>query len=376
MRKYFIVFLFVFFGLISQIASARTIETECEYISNCTFETGSIKMTPEGKTINPYHSNFAAIALTLSDNFLTDHQDTVKNYFKWYIAHLNKPDKNDVNCTIYDYKIEDGQEVSKDIMDSTDSYAATFLSLAYSFVKNGGSSDFVKGYKDNLRCIAESIEATLSPQDLTYAKPDYHIAYLMDNSEVYAGFRDYVKLLQDENTLNDPETADYYLDLRDRIGESIEELLWNSESEEYIIAYGESPPNWEEWYPDATANVWPCLFELPQANPERCQKLFKKLLDYHPTWLNGTADTSGFPWCSINNVAISVSENSTANDFNDWLVEHFDSTNWEYPYYCGEAGWRISYLNKWEKQNESSSDDDDDDDDTVSSWISVYQEEA
>ena len=110
-------------------------ETETAWLASLQLENGAIPMTknPNGTvTMNPYFADVAALALL--DN-AEKYAENVKKYMDWHFAHLNtnKTDYNRMDATIYDYNItlENGKivkEESKGSYDSTDSYAATFLS--------------------------------------------------------------------------------------------------------------------------------------------------------------------------------------------------------------------------------------------------------
>src|SRR5438309_8811545 len=95
-------------------------------------------------------------------------------------------------CTIYDFKVSGSTETPTNDADSTDSYAATFLSLAWAYWKTGdpNARAYIQTLKYPLDCIGGVIVQTKQPNGLTWAKPDYQIQYLMDNCEVYRGLRD------------------------------------------------------------------------------------------------------------------------------------------------------------------------------------------
>jgi hypothetical protein len=62
----------------------------------------------------------------------------VQAWMRWYLNHINYPaDKWGLACTIYDFKVSGSNETSTNDADSTDSYAATFLSLAWAYWKTG-----------------------------------------------------------------------------------------------------------------------------------------------------------------------------------------------------------------------------------------------
>ena len=116
-------------------------ESETAYLATMQLPNGALPMTyaKNGElTMNPYFADFAALALL--DN-TEAYADIVVKYMDWHFDHLNtkEEDFNGLDGTIYDYKItmKNGEIVSEkistpenaDSYDTTDSYAATFLTV-------------------------------------------------------------------------------------------------------------------------------------------------------------------------------------------------------------------------------------------------------
>ena len=169
-------------------------------------------MAPDGailygsSQINPYYSNLAAIGLTKDPGSY----GIVQKWMEWYITHLNWPDKWGLYGTTYDYDYNNGTAASHNDADSTDSYAATFLSLAWAYYSTGdaGAQSYVRTLSYQLDAIGGVIVQTQQSDGLTWAKPDYQIKYLMDNCEAYRGLRDLALIFQ--NAFGDTAKAHYY----------------------------------------------------------------------------------------------------------------------------------------------------------------------
>ena len=102
-----------------------------------------------------------------------------------------------VHGTVYDHEVWYGVP-STQSYDSSDSYAATFLTLVRAYYDTTGDAAFLRGIEADLRLVAGAIYSTMDPRDgLTYAKADYRIKYLMDNAEVYRGLLDWAYLLRE-----------------------------------------------------------------------------------------------------------------------------------------------------------------------------------
>ncbi len=181
--------------------------------------------------INPYYSNLAAAGLVKDPQ----RHVQVQQWMQWYINHLNWPDKWGIYGTMYDYNIVNGQEVSDGDADSTDSYAATFLSLAWAYYQTGdpAGQTYVRGLAYQLDAIGGVLVQTQQPDGLTWAKPDYQIKYLMDNCEAYRGLRDLASLFQ---ALGDTAKQAHYTAAADSMLQGIQGMWMNGKWAVYKAA--------------------------------------------------------------------------------------------------------------------------------------------
>lgn len=143
-------------------------------------------------SINPYFSEIVAISLIRHDDS-KEAGNKIKKYLDWHFAHINsaQDDYNGLEGTIYDYTADvvNGvvvEERTNRTYDSTDSYSALFIKVLADYVKTYGDSDYVESHNEDVKAITDVMFATMKG-GYTYAKPDYAIRYLMDNSEVFAG---------------------------------------------------------------------------------------------------------------------------------------------------------------------------------------------
>jgi len=327
---------------VSNSANLSLARVEADWILTAQKPSGAVGMTPDSPHIMPY---FANLALTPVIKLSADYQGAVQKYMMWYFDHINRtPDDIGVVGTIYDYyQLPDGTEVTekerdatKKNYDSSDSYAATFLSLANAYYQTTGDSVFIKNHLADLKLISSAIDATLQPIGLTYAKKDYHALYLMDNVEVWRGYQDFSELLA---SLKDPE-AGLYFQKAENIRTAIEKNLWNEEKQEYTPYYGHTM-NWNVFYADASANLWPVIFDLPEAQGERAVILWNKFLSAQPSWVNQTVDS--FPWMSLALGAVKAKDGvvlKTYLDNNE--AKFFPARKW--PWYIAESGWYMRVL--------------------------------
>ena len=313
---------------------------EADWIMRCKRDSGAFATTPNSPHIMPYYSN---LALTYVTKVGFEYQEDIKDYILWYLSKVNMPDNLGVEGTVYDYYREDnGEEIpehvkdsSKKNYDSSDSYAATFLSLIYNYHNNYGDEEFVLSIVDELKIVASAINATMQDYGLTYAKPDYATAYMMDNTEVWRGYEDFALLLDE---LNDQD-AEYYQQESDRVREAIETHLWDEEKQGYK-PYKRKDLDWNKFYPDARANMRAIAFDLPEAL-ERKEVIYDQFISLHPDWITLEASSSVVAAASI--ATIKAGDTETALEYIQNVKDKYPDRSW--PYYITQSGYLIdSYL--------------------------------
>lgn len=274
-------------------------ESETKWLASIQLPNGAIPMTyaKNGElTMNPYFADFAALALLDKADL---YAENVKKYMDWHFAHLNtaEEDFNGLDGTIYDYKItmKNGEIVSEkvsdpdnaDSYDTTDSYAATFLTVVYKYFQKTGDSDYLVANAHDLERIANVMFATLQ-NGLTYAKHNHRVKYLMDNCEVYEGaiaasgiFEEIVLKGNSQYT----DMRDACTELIGTVKENINRKLWNFVGGYYlpgITAYVKIPTkifSWKTYYPQATSQLFPIICGVIEPGTERAKNLYGKFCD-------------------------------------------------------------------------------------------------
>ena len=273
-------------------------ESETAFLATLQLENGAIPMTyaKNGElTMNPYFADFAALALLDKADL---YADNVKRYMDWHFTHLNtaEEDFNGLDGTIYDYKItmKDGkitdERVSNpknsDSYDTTDSYAATFLTVVYKYYCKTGDIDYLLNNFEDILRIANVMLAT-EQNGLTYAKPNHRIKYLMDNCEVYEGAMAASKIIeavgdQYESIYTIPYLSETYESLALEVKNNINQKLWNYIGGHYrsaLIAYVDFPRkvfSWNMYYPQATSQLFPIICGVIEPGTDRAKNLYEK----------------------------------------------------------------------------------------------------
>lgn len=270
-------------------------ESETQWLASLQLPNGAIPMTYAANgelTMNPYFADFAALALL--DN-ADKYADNVVRYMDWHFSHLNTAheDFNGLDGTIYDYKItmKDGEVVSEavtnpggDSYDTTDSYAATFLTVVHKYLQKTGDSSYLAANAEDLKRITDVMFSNLQ-NGLTYAKPNHRVKYLMDNCEVYEGFIAATGIF-DALVLSGKSE---YAEMRDNcsamidvIKENVNTKLWNYVGGHYkagVTAYVSIPTkifSWDTYYPQATCQLFPIICGVIDPSCERAKTMYEK----------------------------------------------------------------------------------------------------
>ena len=278
-------------------------ETETAYLASMQLPNGALPMTyaKNGElTVNPYFADFAALALLDKGE---EYADIVKGYMDWHFAHLNtaEEDFNGLDGTIYDYKVtmKNGEIVEEkistpenaDSYDTTDSYAATFLTVVYKYYCKTGDAEYLLNNFQDLIRIANVMLLT-EQNGLTYAKPNHRVKYLMDNCEVYEGAVAASKIFEAIRQETEIGLVSYfaeeYENLALEVRENINSKLWNFVGGYYlpgITAYVKIPTkifSWNTYYPQATCQLFPIICGVIEPDTQRAKNLYEKFCDtYH-----------------------------------------------------------------------------------------------
>ncbi|HSX06432.1 MAG TPA: hypothetical protein VLG92_01790 [Candidatus Saccharimonadia bacterium] len=303
--------------------------------------------------VSPYDANIAAMGLL--DNGTTDAAQ-VKSWMNWYIAHLNWPDYNGKVATIYDYSINATTYAVTPILqsghpsyDSTDSYAATFLSLCHKYAAVTGDVTFLRTNEYQVNQIIGAMLSTKQSDNLTWARPDYPAKYLMDNTEVYTGLNDAAWLYQNVFT-DDLNGFSYYSAVASDVKTAIQTYLWNSTLGMYVIAKNSDgttdTPSWSSW-PSATTQLWALKAGIV-SNPSAMWNAFNSTWDNAVTSTNWTTTVNNpdtMPWGGAGYAAAVMGDKSKIDAFlaganTNYINLQNNSHHW--PWSVREAGFTMS----------------------------------
>lgn len=306
-----------------------------KWVSQFTESSGALIYTPQ--ELNPYYANIAAIGMTKDPARMPQ----VVSWMNWYINHLNWPDKWGLYGTTYDYTVSNGVPIATNNADSTDSYAATFLSLVWNAWESGNSSarSTILGLSYQLDVIGGVIIKTQQSDGLTWAKPDYQIKYLMDNCEAYRGLRDLASTFQ--NAFGDTTKAAYYNAAADTMLKGILGMWMNGTWAVYKDDIGRlAAPNMTTWYADASAQIFPVLMGVVSSSDPRAQQAYAALNAAWPGWPALSFNSQDpFPWALIAQGAAAMGDKGRVSTYINNVQNKYVKSGFPWPFYNAEAGW-------------------------------------
>jgi hypothetical protein len=309
-----------------------------EWMSHLSAPSGALLYTPS--QIDPYFANLAAIGMTKDALRMPQ----VTAWINWYINHLNWPDKWGLYGTTYNWSVaSNGTETPTNDADSTDSYAATFLSLVWNAWQTGNpqARSLISGLSYQLDVIGGVIIQTQQSDGLTWAKPDYKIKYLMDNCEAYRGLRDLASLYQ--YAFGDTAKAAYYNAAAASVQRGLSSMWLNGTWAVYRDDLGRNiSPKTSTWYPDATAQVFPVLMGVVASSDYRALESYSAFNAAWPGWpvLSYNAQDA-FPWCLVGDAAATMGDAVRLSTYIDSIQKKYVNTGFPWPFYNAEAGWFI-----------------------------------
>ncbi|HKN41219.1 MAG TPA: hypothetical protein VJ456_19135, partial [Acidimicrobiia bacterium] len=278
-------------------ATTTDVAADADWIMSARFSDGAIANYVDRQAVWPYLSNFAAMGLARATKVTgnTTYLQAAWAWLSWYQAHENS------SGFVTDYRLVNGVLTSTNDMDSTDSYAGTFLLAAREAYRVNNGLTKLKGLANGIAGAVRAIEATQDADGLTWAKPAWHVKYLMDQAEVYAGLLAAVDMANaiGNSTLAQQASADAA-----RMKKGVD-ALWNPLVAAYDWAVHDTgarqATGWNVIYSDSLQQAWAVAFGLVDGT--RSPTLLTKLNTAQPNWHlpaatalfdNGATQTVGY----------------------------------------------------------------------------------
>jgi len=258
---------------------ASTVTPDADWIMSAVMTDGAIANYVDKQAVWPYLSNFAAMGLAKATSVTGNgaYLDAAWNWLRWYQAHEN------AQGFVTDYALSNGVMTSTNDMDSTDSYAGTFLLAAREAYRAKKDVARLNTLAAGVTGAVHAIEATQDVDGLTWAKPTWHVKYLMDQSEAYAGLLAAVDVA---TTMGNSALAQEASADASRMAAGVAKL-WNTTTAAYDWAVQSDgshvPTNWSLLYSDSLQQAWAVAFGLTSST--QGSTLLAKFNSSQPNWL-------------------------------------------------------------------------------------------
>lgn len=169
----------------------HTLQSASEYILRCQLPDGALAMAHDTDQwqagqplwIVPYFGQRTLMGLLDAEVMAHDARflAATRKFLTWYAAQMR------ADGTVTDYTGNYPNYTSTGTYDSSDSYAALHLELAWAYYLVSADKAYLDTIRPSFAKAVAAIELTLQPDGLTWAKPDYLVKYSMDNFEVARG---------------------------------------------------------------------------------------------------------------------------------------------------------------------------------------------
>ena len=322
--------------------------------------------------IMPYYSNIGVRGFTKNPTYYPN----VKSWMDWYWANVGWPRVftfngqtinsygaiNDftVSSTGTETAVPDPDSSGNLHPESTDSYAGTFLSLAYAYYQTGNPdaqayiNSILPPNSNRLDYLGEVIVQTKQSNgnNLTWARPDYNIEYLRDNCEAYRGLRDLASLY----TLSGfTSQATFYNAHANQMLNGIQKALWDSTDGYYYWYTTDNGPvlnstepstvNWNIWYPDSVSQIYPIAYGILQPTDPQAINLWRTFQSHWQSKWPTLSTGDQYPWAVVGYVAALMGDTSDANTYINSMQNTYVNTNFvgdaSHFWSTREAGWFI-----------------------------------
>lgn len=285
-------------GLEPVRAATTTVAQEAAWIVSLQIKTGDDKGLIPANAGNsycvPYFSNIAASGLAAATVATGDvsYANAAWDWLDWYGAHM------DANGFVTNYVPYGNRWVSTGSMDSTDGYAGTFLTAVGDVFAATGNTARLDALWPAVTKGVAALLATDNGAWLTYAKPNYPHAFIMDNVEVYEGFRavEYLAGGPHPDAVLRQVAARWTINMPAAL-----EQYWNPARAGYDVAIGFDGSrylvDWNTLYPAASAQAWMARTGLVPA--ARAQQIMDHVNTAFPTWDRSGEQNGAFWWPEI-----------------------------------------------------------------------------
>jgi hypothetical protein len=256
------------------------VKNDADWLLQAELPDGALGHYVDRVKVWPYLANEAAMGLARATEVTGDttYVTAAWRWLAWYQAH------QDAHGFVTDYDVVNGVPKSTGDMDSTDAYAGTFLLATRTAWKASADTVTLASLHGGISQAVNAIEATQDGDGLTWAKPAWHVKYLMDQAETYAGLRAAAEVATalDDDALAQRARAD-----AQRMATGIASL-WDAATGAYDWAKHDTGArqvtDWHVLYSDALQQAWAVTYGLRPGGAD----LLARFTSVQPAWAQPT----------------------------------------------------------------------------------------
>ena len=271
---------------------AQDVRQDARWIVLSALPSGAIATNPRHKSIRPYEGNYAAWGLA-EDAAMTGNDATAGSAWRWLYWYMRHQDSQGF---VYQYdrnsdgswscRIDSGTGACD--TDSTDATSGLYMEAALAAWRVDPTRFLRRLRKIHPALIraVDAIEATMDADGLTWAKPSWHVKYLMDNAETYGGL---VAGARIGKILGDPALHNRALADARAERHGMNTVMWNSSNHTYDWAFHGAqgnfqkvPCDWSVLYPDSVEQAWAVAYGVPNATV--ASQLMSTFAQNQPNW--------------------------------------------------------------------------------------------
>lgn len=252
---------------------------EVSFIESAQLPDGAIQTYPRSGIVDPYEGSYAAAGLAQAAA-MTGDMTAARDAWRWLEWYHAAEGHGGVvtNATVG----PSGTTTPTGTVDSTDATAGMFLvALRDAWAATGDGARLAALHGAAVDAVGV-IESTQDSDGLTWALPTYHVKYLMDEDEAYAGLQAATAIAR---ALGDDVLAARAAADASRMAAGIASL-WDPATGAYDWAKHadgvQQPTDWSHLYPDALEQVWTVAYGL--ASGPRATTILDEFAAAQPQW--------------------------------------------------------------------------------------------
>jgi hypothetical protein len=251
--------------------------TDATWIESAMLPDGALPETPGSAAISPYLADLATRGLA-SAAAAGDPSAAAAGWAwcRWFARHQRS------DGLITDFVESPGGPRSTGLMDSVDGYAGTYLSAVRDLYAATRDAAEIRDLSSAVDAAARAVESLQDSDGLTWAKPSWHVKYLMDEAEAYDGL---LAAAQIDTALGEDGSSRRWARDAARLRTGVSDL-WDPIAGAFDWGVteggGRHRADWSLLYPDAMQQVWAVAYGL--ADQGQAAIVMAHFTGTHPSW--------------------------------------------------------------------------------------------